>query len=253
MGDPSYLRLVPSSCVDTPIDWDKLPQKSVEFFKRGWGRSWETREELPLPKTISELAERLNETKFFGYFDTELCELLHDISEFGLGQAVCASTTLKLSDQDYSNCSNSMNGKGEGRVQIWPRFYMRYHEQLWFIVFIPGSRHGIFGHGPDLHTIDFDEDDDWFSPACPAARQEKAFAEAFDAKLVQELQGDTSRVKLAMVDMTKNFAGWETSSIQCSLEYAQLANAMMSLPRGHFARIAFLEGFFDTLKNRLNY
>ncbi|KAF8903892.1 hypothetical protein CPB84DRAFT_1773637 [Gymnopilus junonius] len=139
MGDPSYFRLVPESCLN---DWSKIPEASKKFFKDGWRHSWLTGTEHPLSETFSEFVKLLNETKFFGYLEPKLCELLLDISEFGL-----ASTS------ESQRVDNSA-------TEVGLRFYMKYLEELWFVLLVPGKREGFVGNNPKLPDPDILDDDE---------------------------------------------------------------------------------------------
>jgi hypothetical protein len=78
-------------------------------------------------RTVGDLAANvLYDSKFFGYFGYSRCTLLMDISEFGLQTAA-----------------------GPG-MQFGPRFYMKYLEQVWFILFMPGKRDCISGYSHDI-------------------------------------------------------------------------------------------------------
>ena len=74
----------------------------------------------PLPVTIADLAKAFNESKFFGYFDSDLLTTLMEISEFGL-----KATTLSPTSQSIA--------------QVGPHFYMEYLGQVWFLLFEPGK------------------------------------------------------------------------------------------------------------------
>ncbi|EDR13860.1 uncharacterized protein LACBIDRAFT_321480 [Laccaria bicolor S238N-H82] len=142
MGDPSYLRLVPSSSATIPIDWTKVPEASKKFLLEGWGTDYSGTEtdtesdsdserikRRPLPGTISDLAKMFDESKFFGYMTPELCTLLLDISEFGLVKPRLTETV---------------------GLPVGPHFYMKYLSEIWFVLFVPGQRDGITGYSPEI-------------------------------------------------------------------------------------------------------
>jgi hypothetical protein len=149
MGDPSSLRLVPASSASTPIDWTCIPEASKKLLLDGWGYDWENEVERPLPATVGDLAKMFDESKFFGYMRPDLCTLLMDISAFGLKAQVL--------DSDGP-----------------PRFYMKYLEQVWFILFMPWKRDGISGFSPDVS--DHEEDQRMIA-------EEIELAQNFDLKL----------------------------------------------------------------------
>ena len=72
----SILRFIPESSAAVPIDWSKIPENSKQYFVDYY--------ETSFPETIGGLATTFHETKFFSYLRPELCQLLLDISEFGL-------------------------------------------------------------------------------------------------------------------------------------------------------------------------
>ena len=130
MGTPSYLRLVHAPTAHTPIDWSRVPKESKSFL-----RHW-TYKDDDRPKTVAELAKMFDDRKFFGYFDTDLCTFIMDISEFGLQAAP---------DQ---------------AMRVGPRFYMEYCEQVWFLLFTPGSRDCIVGHSDDIIREEDEEEEE---------------------------------------------------------------------------------------------
>src|SRR6266704_81955 len=86
MGDFSYLRFVPASIANIPIDWTCVPEASKKKILE-WAYDWKYNVNRPLPTTVGDLAKYFDESKFFGYFEPDLCTLLMDISEFGLQAA----------------------------------------------------------------------------------------------------------------------------------------------------------------------
>ena len=124
----SYLRFVPASMANTPIDWSRVPEGSKKFLRK---YEWQ-----PLPTTVADLAKMLDETKFFGYFDSGLCTVIMDISEFGLQAAP---------DQV---------------MRAGPRFYMKYLGEIWVLLFTPGKRDCIVGHSDDIRDEDEELEDE---------------------------------------------------------------------------------------------
>ena len=114
MGDPSSLRFVPAPGSTIPINWDRVPEASKKALLDHYGYDREPRTTKPLPETVADLAKMFDERKFFGYFVTDILTILLDISEFGLQAATPT---------------------GQSIVQVGPRFYMTYLEEVWFFLF----------------------------------------------------------------------------------------------------------------------
>ena len=231
MGDPSDLRLVPSSCATTPIDWTKVPEASKKFLLYGWGEYWEpdaesddsdsegdsggTLKTRPLPATIDDLAKMFDGSKFFGYMTSELCTLLLDISEFGLAKPRFTATI---------------------GLPVGPRFYMKYVHEVWFVLFVPGSRDAITGYSPKIpHAEDSYED--------TGIARDKALAEDYDVKLCEE----ASRIGTLGAVASNEVAGWESSTLKRNLELAQMMKAFMGL--SHPARVGMMQGFESMWSN----
>lgn len=70
-----------------------------------------------------------DESKFFGYMDPERSTLPLHISEFGLTP------------------SNAIRESSAG-FPVGPHFYMKYLDQIWFVLLVPGERDGIIGFSP---------------------------------------------------------------------------------------------------------
>ncbi|KIL64211.1 hypothetical protein M378DRAFT_60717, partial [Amanita muscaria Koide BX008] len=128
MGDPSSLRLVPASESAIPIDWTRVPEATKKYLIEQYGYDFEKGENKPLPATIGDLAKLFDECKFFGYLTSGLLTALMDISEFGLK-------------------STPQTGPF---AQAGPRFYMKYLEQVWFLLFAPGTRECILGYSDNI-------------------------------------------------------------------------------------------------------
>ncbi|KAF8814375.1 hypothetical protein BYT27DRAFT_7179530 [Phlegmacium glaucopus] len=218
MGDPSYLRFVPKSSAAVPIDWSKIPEESKKYFVKSWSRDWSTDKNRPLPQTIGGLAEFFDEAKFFGYMSPKLCQLLLDISEFGL--------KYKRSD-------------GPG-LSVGPRFYMRHCSEVWFVLFTPGDKGGVVGYSAKLPEPDF-EAENW---EAIEAETDRELAEKFDEKLVAEV----SRASVAGALVLQRLAGWEAHTLKRTLETAQLTDAMMTLPLDHPAQVQFRGDFYASLR-----
>jgi hypothetical protein len=255
MGDPSSLRLVPASSASIPIDWDRVPEASKKFLLRGW------RCEQGLPATVGDLANVLDDSKFFGYFGPSLCTLLMDISEFGLQAAA---------------------GRG---TQVGPRFYMKYLEQVWFILFMPGKRDCISGYSHDIierYDDEYDDeeeeknDDDgeeeknnnennddgeeeknndennndeneyarYEEEEKRMVAEEVEIAQKFDLKLTQEV----SKGAAEFVDITKKLGGWESTMLHDDLELAQYFEAVRTLPMSHPAHQDMMERVMSSIR-----
>ena len=221
MGDPSYLRLVPASSAAVPIDWSKVPAASKKFFLDGWGFDWETEQKRPLPPTIGELAKMLDESKFFGYMEPKRCALVLDISEFGLTKP------------------DDVRNPREG-FPVGPHFYMKYLEQIWFVLFMPGERDGILGFSPNRIPYLDDEDDEEAQIAL-----DKKVAEDYEPRFCEEV----SRWGTLGAVTRKKVAGWESMTVKSSLETAQMYDAIMTLPSNHPAHRALVDGFMASLRH----
>ena len=212
MGDPSSLRFIPASSAATPIDWTRVPEDVKNYLIRYYGYDPATSKYKPLPATIGDLAKMFDETKFFGYFKSDLFTVLMDISEFG----------LQLTP-------------GRRRALVGPRFYMKYLDEVWFLLFVPGKREGIVGYSdriirnilPDDDDDDADTvtEDDGYDEDEKIAAEERAIAQAFDVKLKHEI----SRGSEKMVDITQKLGGWTASTLQSGLEKSQFAEAILCI------------------------
>ena len=210
MGDPSDLRFVPASIANIPIDWSRVPEASKKKLCQNWGYDWENEVERPLPTTVADLAKWFDETKFFGYFEPSVCTILMDISEFGF--------------PDYAR-------------QVGPRFYMKYLQQIWFLLFTPGKRDCIVGYSDDI-TDDEDREDG--ESERRAAAKEVGLAQEFDVKLEQDVLGG----RASFVSFTKKLGGWNASMMEANLQFAQYVEAMLALPSGHPAQKALFSNMF---------
>ena len=273
MGDFSYLRYVPPSVADIPIDWSRVPKETKEHMAL-WAYDWKKKATRPLPVTIKELADWFDQSKFFGYFDPKLCKVVMDISEFGL--------------------------KGKGGFHVGPRFYMKYLEQVWYLLFTPGERDCVMGYSHDIIVSDSeddevmkekkvnvpedlpdeankehaedkgqekkdkgnegvkevkqdkeemndeaddeeddeedDEDIDDSSYHQRGAAEETQLSQQFDVTLEKEV----SRGMAYIVKITHKLGGWNASTLEESLTLAQYAQAVMTLPMSHPAYTSFL-------------
>ena len=111
----SGLLFIPASASTTPINWTRVPEASKKVLLDRYGYDWENNAVRPLPATVGDLVKMFDEKAFFGDFRPDVCILMMDISEFGLQAA-----------------------PGPGMV-AGPRFYMSYLEQVWFLLFDPGT------------------------------------------------------------------------------------------------------------------
>jgi hypothetical protein len=214
MGNPSHLRFIPTSVSKTPINWTNVPEASKKVLTQSYAYDWKRDVPKRLPKTIAGLAKLFDETKFVGYFTSDILTALMDISEFGL-------QTAKPTGQSFT--------------QVGPRFYMTYVDQVWFILFQPGKRDCILGSGDHIisKTDDFAQ----------KQADEVEIAKEFDPKLVQEVSRGMGR----LVKYTGKLGGWKASMVQSELETSQYADAMMLLPGSHPAHRAFMDAMFHDL------
>ena len=230
----SVLLFVPESSAAVPIDWGKVPEKSKEIFLRSYCVEYveitdeETTIETikkPLPQTFGGLAEHFHGTKIFGYMKPELCQLLLDISEFGL-------------KHEKSN---------EQGLPVGPRFYMKLGNELWFLLFSPGDKEGV-AHG--FTTVKFPPPDVRFEnlKAEYAAEAEKyrEVAENFDKKLVDEVR----RMSIIGVISKNRLAGWEAFTMERRLQEAQLENPIFTLHDDHPSFIARRRKIHESLSRR---
>ena len=216
MGDPSSLRYAPST---TPINWTRVPEATKKTLLRLYGYDWENDTTKPLPETVADLAKMFDDTKFFGYLEPKILTVLMDISEFGLQAATPTGQS----------------------IEVGPRFYMTYVEEVWFFLFAPGERDCIIGHGGRrTREVDYDDDD----VDAKLAAEETAIAKEFDVKLQREV----SRGMAALVGYSKQLGGWEASTAQSSLEFAQYAKAVMGLPSSHPMYRGLMSSVFSGLR-----
>jgi hypothetical protein len=225
MGDPSDLLYVPASVVVIPIDWTRVPEASKKYLLDGWAYDWETKVHRPLPATVGELAKMFDEKKFFGYYRPELCTLLMDISEFGLQPA-----------------------PGPG-MEAGPRFYMTYLEEVWFLLFAPGTRDCISGYSEKVDRRIYDGDDEDEEPVFDDDEDERvkaeklAMAQKFDVKLERQVKRGAN----IMVDVSHKLAGWDATTMQGDLQFSQYATAIMTLPHGHPERQALMKNVMSSI------
>jgi hypothetical protein len=257
MGDPSDLRLVPESSASIPIDWTRIPEATKKYFLQSWGYDWENDVQRSLPATIGELAKMFDEGKFFGYMCPKLCTLLMDISEFGL--------------------------EAQQASGVFPRFYMKYLEAIWFILFLPGKRDGISGYSPNIDAdevsdneeVSDDEevsdaeeisddkevsDDEDVSDDEEVSEEQRMYykkqqrmitkdtkvAQQFDLKLTEQIPRGATRI----VSITKRLCGWDAWMLESSLEEAQLMEAIETLPQSHPAYKTMIRSMFSSLRRR---
>jgi hypothetical protein len=219
MGDPSSLRLVPASSASTPIDWTLVPEASKKILLDGWGYDWDNEVKRPLPATVGDLVKMFDESKFFGYYTPTLLTLLMDISEFGLKTVAGQST------------------------QVGPRFYMKYLEQVWFFLFMPGKRDCISGYSHDvIEKYDDGYDDEEENKRILA--EEIKMAQKFDLKLTREV----SQGAAEFVGITKKLGGWDASTINQDLAAAQYVEAIQTLPISHPAYQGMMEAVMSSIR-----
>ena len=224
MGDPSFLRLVPDSSANVPIDWSKVPEASKKYFIKGWCHSFNHPEVKALPATIGEFAKMLDESKFFGFLEPNRCKLLLDISEFGLTEP-SPSDVLGL--------------------PVGPHFYMKYLSEIWFVLFEPGRRDGIIGIGPKIpYVMDDSDEEDYDIVEEKQFARDKKIAEDYEPKLCEEV----SRIGTLGALANKNIAGWESHTLESSLEEAQFCEAILTLPHDHPAQRAMMRNALSQLR-----
>ena len=163
--------------------------------------------------------------RFFGYMGPELCTLLMDISELG------------LKDQQASG--------------VLPRFYMKYLQAVWFILFLPGKRNGISGYSPDIDADEVSDDEEEYCRRMDAKEQQRIANEAelakqFDRKLTREI----SRGATDIVDITEELCGWAASMLEGNLENARFVTAMLALPPSHPGRRAVTRDIMSSVSRR---
>lgn len=175
--------------------------------------------------------------RFFGYMGPKLCTLLMDTSELG------------LKDQQASG--------------VLPRFYMKYLQAVWFILFLPGKRNGISGYSPDIDADEVSDDEEVcddekvsddeeeYCRRMDAKEQQRIANEAelakqFDRKLTREI----SRGATDIVDITEELCGWAASMLEGNLENARFVTAMLVLPPSHPGRRAVTRDIMSSVSRR---
>ena len=129
----------------------------------------------------------LDERKFFGYMDDERCMFLMDISELGL--------------------------KAQQASGVLPRFYMKYLDAVWMILFLPGKRDAISGHSPDIDADEVSDDEDLFDAKEEEQRmitKETKVAQQFDIKLTEEIPLGAIHI----VNNTRELCGWNATMLK---------------------------------------
>ena len=143
--------------------------------------------------------------------------ILMDISEFGL---------------------KAETPTGRSIAQVGPRFYMKYLNQVWFLLFAPGKRDCIMGYSDDIiRKKEVDDNHDRYSKM---AADEAVMAQEFDVKLEQEVSRGMGR----LVGITKKLSGWHASTLQFSLESSQYTDAILTLPGSHPAHMDLVQNLF---------
>ena len=138
-----------------------------------------------------------DKSKFFGYMRPYLCTILMDISELG------------LKDQAAPGA-------------LGPRFYMKYLEQVWVILFMPGRRNSVLGCTPDVTWDDSGEESDYERSMIA---KEIELAQEFDLMLTR-----VSREPIDLVCYASRFYGWNTSMLHEAFENAQYSEAILTHP-----------------------
>lgn len=192
----SLLRFIPKSSAAAPINWSKIPEKSKQYFVQITAQGEDTKRSLP--QNIGGLAESFHERNFFGYMNPELCQLLLDISEFGLKK-----------EKPYVHALHGL--------PVGPRFYMKCGSKMWFLLFAPEDKGGVYGYNAKLPNLDDDEDAE--------AKKDKELAEIFDEKLVDEV----GRISILNIFLSKRLAGWEAHTLESTLEQVRFAKHWKAL------------------------
>jgi hypothetical protein len=107
-------------------------------------------------------------------------------------------------------------------TQVGPCFYMKYLEQVWFFLFMPGKRDCISGYSHDV----IEKDDDGYDDEEENKRllaEEIEIAQKFDLKLTREVSQGVAE----FVAITKKLGGWDALMVNQDLEGAQYVEAMM--------------------------
>ena len=119
---------------------------------------------------------------------------------------------------------------------------MKYNTEVWFMLFAPGEKGGVFGYSAKLPVPVYDDEE----TEAERDNLDKELAQNFDKKLVDEV----SRFGICTVPVLKRLAGWEAYTMKSSLEEAQFANAMLSLPLDHPASMQYQRNFLASLSRR---
>ena len=123
---------------------------------------------------------------------------------------------------------------------------MKCGSNLWFLLFAPGKNEGMAsGFTTSAKFPPLDHFEEWEAAVAAEAEKDREMAEIFDKKLVDEV----SRLNIVGVYGMKKLAGWEAYAMKSSLQEAQLAEAMFSLPPDHPYFAAYLRGFSASLKS----
>jgi hypothetical protein len=202
MGNPSSLRFIPASGSTTPINWARVPEASKKALTQTYGYDWERDVLKPLPETVADVAKMFDETKFFGYFESDILTALMDISEFGLQVATPTGRSI---------------------AQVGPRFYMNYFDKVWFFLFAPGKRDCIVGYSDYIiRKTELDDDRDMYTKMAADKSHETAMAKEFDVTAVCKNDGTHRVADVAkMFDETKFFGYFESDILTALMDISE--------------------------------
>jgi len=116
---------------------------------------------------------------------------------------------------------------------------MKYVDQVWFVLFVPGKRDGILGFSPKIPYFIVD---DVCDEEGQIARDTKV-AEDYEPKFCEEI----SRWGTLGAVSRKKVAGWDSFTVKSSLETAQMYDAVMTLPSDHPAHRVIMGSFMASL------
>jgi len=135
-------------------------------------------------------------------------------------------------------------------MEAGPRFYMTYLEEVWFLLFAPGTRNCISGYSEKVDWKTYDGDDEDEEPIFDDEEDERvkaeklAIAQKFDIKLEQEVKRGAD----IMVEVSKKLAGWDATTMGSDLQFSQYATAMMTLPGVHPAKQALAQNVWSSIR-----
>ncbi|KAF8722725.1 hypothetical protein AX14_009633 [Amanita brunnescens Koide BX004] len=129
-----------------------------------------------------------------------------------------AQTSLPATVGDLAKMFDKSNAGGAWAA----RFYMKYLEQVWVILFMPGRRNSVLGCSPDVIWDDSGEESDYERSMIA---KEIELAQEFDLMLTR-----VSREPIDLVCYASRFYGWNTSMLHEAFENAQYSEAILTHP-----------------------